>query len=89
MAFNWKEFISLADYLKTQTLSGDLRESANRTAVSRIYFAAHHLAAQYAQKSKKPLILMHKGADHWAVINYFNDYTKIQKVAIYLKDLYK
>lgn len=49
MAFDWKEFLGLAIELTGRTGSGYSAEAADRTAVSRAYYAAFCWARNYAE----------------------------------------
>lgn len=46
MAFNWGDYLTLAKQIQSTT--GSLQEAAQRTAVSRAYYAAYGHARQYA-----------------------------------------
>ncbi len=48
MAFDWREFLRLARALANRTGSGYSAEAADRTAVSRAYYAAYCWARNYA-----------------------------------------
>jgi hypothetical protein len=48
MSFDWKQFLNLALYLQSVKPAGFCKESAQRTAVSRTYFAAYGYATNYA-----------------------------------------
>jgi SH3-like domain-containing protein len=92
MPFNWEEFIALAKYLNNQTssgtLSGDLRESADRTAVSRIFFAAHHLAKNYIVIVKKDNRAFQNGTSEYGAVNsYFKRSGYKSPIYKYLTDL--
>ena len=49
MAFDWREFLGLARALTGRTGSGYSAEAADRTAVSRAYYAAFCWARNYAE----------------------------------------
>ena len=48
MAFDWKEFLKLAKFLKNCDDESVTREACLRSAVSRVYFAAYGHALDYA-----------------------------------------
>ncbi len=49
MAFDWCEFLHFAQATQGQSGVGYSAEAANRTAISRAYYASFHIALQYAQ----------------------------------------
>jgi len=49
MLFDWKEFLELAKALRNSAGSGYSVEAANRTAVSRAYYAAFCWTRNYAE----------------------------------------
>ncbi|MHC1689059.1 MAG: HEPN domain-containing protein [Methanothrix sp.] len=49
MAFNWIEYLDLAQYLRGKIEVSYSEESAKRAAISRAYYAAFCLARNYAQ----------------------------------------
>jgi uncharacterized protein (UPF0332 family) len=53
MPFNWKHFLTVADYLRTNSdnISQIDREAAFRTAISRAYYAAYNTAKDYAENN--------------------------------------
>lgn len=46
MTFGWKDFLSVANDFSKK----DLGEAYNRTGISRAYYAAYHVAADYANE---------------------------------------
>ena len=70
MAFDWKEYLSLAQNLQDQTHSGFSQEAAFRCAISRAYYAAFCHARNYARDRHgfKP---DYKPEDHFRVREYF------------------
>jgi hypothetical protein len=49
MAFDWREYLALAQWLQTNTPSGMTREGACRCGISRAYYAAFGYAIAYAR----------------------------------------
>jgi hypothetical protein len=49
MAFDWREYFILAQWLQTNTPAGVSQEGAYRCAVSRAYYAAFCYARNYAR----------------------------------------
>jgi hypothetical protein len=49
MAFDWKEYLALAQHLQGQSTSGFSQEAVLRCAVSRAYYAAFCHARNYAR----------------------------------------
>ncbi len=70
MPFDWKEFLELARNLAGQTGTGYSKEAADRTSVSRAYYAAFCYARNYAEKHLgfKP---QRTAADHQRLKNHF------------------
>jgi hypothetical protein len=48
MAFDWREYLTLAQWLEANTPPGMSQEAAQRCAISRAYFAAYGYALNYA-----------------------------------------
>lgn len=70
MAFNWKEFFALAQYLKTCNGTGFSTEATLRTAIGRIYFTAYALARDFAV-SRHQFVLRRSADDHASLIRHF------------------
>jgi uncharacterized protein (UPF0332 family) len=71
MAFNWKDYLSLAYLLKNLSkLIFHRKESICRSAVSRAYYAAFCHARNYA-RDKEGLKLTGKVTDHGIVKDHF------------------
>lgn len=49
MAFNWKEYLNLAQFLQNQSGNSFTQEAAFRCGVSRAYYAAFCYARNYAR----------------------------------------
>jgi hypothetical protein len=49
MAFDWREYFALAQWLQTNTPPGMTREGAHRSAIGRAYYAAFGYARDYAR----------------------------------------
>ena len=48
MAFDWREYLALSQWLQANTPPGMSQEAAHRCAISRAYFAAYGYALHYA-----------------------------------------
>ena len=48
MAFDWREYLALSQWLQANTPPGMSQEAAHRCAISRAYFAAYGYALNYA-----------------------------------------
>jgi uncharacterized protein (UPF0332 family) len=86
MAFDWQDYFKLAQILRQNPVVG-LDEASKRTVVSRAYYAAFHIASNYALNSKHPPTLEFIGSDHRLIIAFFRQNTKIPSVANLLSDL--
>jgi uncharacterized protein (UPF0332 family) len=53
MEFNWQSFLDLAKKLKVlgDTSSGEMKEAAWRTAVSRAYYSVYNIAVEYLRRN--------------------------------------
>ncbi|MBU0567742.1 HEPN domain-containing protein [bacterium] len=72
MAFNWKEYLNLAQFLQRQTGKGLTQEAAFRCAVSRAYYAAFCYARNYA-RDRQRFSPTSKPDDHRLVREHFRD----------------
>lgn len=70
MQFDWKEFLELARDLARRTGAGYSKEAADRTSVSRAYYAAFCYARNYAEKLLG-FIPKHTAEDHQRLKNHF------------------
>jgi len=85
MAFNWADYLSLAQFLQAQSNPGVSQEAFFRCAVSRAYYAAFCHARNYA-RDRHGLMPRYNGDDHSLVRRHFQ--TRREKgVAGKLEDL--
>lgn len=70
MAFDWKEYLALAQFLQQLSATSVNQEAALRSAVSRAYFAAFGHARNYA-RDRHGLSLTYTGDDHSLVRRHF------------------
>ncbi len=63
MAFEWQDYFTLAQALQQSPVAG-LDEASKRTVVSRAYYAAHHIASNFARKSTHPPVFQSNSEDH-------------------------
>src|SRR5689334_22275585 len=70
MPFDWQEYLSLAASIIAQMSTAYSREAAERSAVSRAYYAAFCHARNYAQQHLN-YAPAHSGADHWRIRDHF------------------
>jgi hypothetical protein len=70
MAFDWSEYLTLAQHLQTQGYSGFSQEAAFRCAVSRAYYAAFCHARNYA-RDRQGFAPTYTAQDHELVRNHF------------------
>ncbi len=70
MAFDWREYLSLATALRGQSGEGYSVEACDRTAVSRAYYSAFRTALNYAQ-TEQGFIPKRDASDHARVARHF------------------
>lgn len=85
MAFDWKEYFDLAQYLQGKSGVGFSGEAANRSAVSRAYYAAFCHARNYA-RDKESFLPTGTSRDHTAVREHFRSRGRVD-IADNLDDL--
>lgn len=85
MAFNWKEYLSLAYFLEGLSEANFSQEAAFRSAISRAYYAAFCYARNYAH-DHEDFLPTGSPADHRLVRNHFREKGKIN-IASDLEDL--
>lgn len=89
MPFAWKEFLELARDLSMRTVSGYSKEAAERTSVSRAYYAAFCHARNYATANLK-FEPRRTGEDHRLLREHFRRLGEAQaEVGEALDDLRK
>jgi hypothetical protein len=69
MAFDWGQYLKLAEFLKDKGEAGFNEEASARCAVGRAYYAAFCHARDVAQKNG--LVLRRTGEDHTSVRDYY------------------
>ncbi|MCS7159393.1 MAG: hypothetical protein RMJ19_02880 [Gemmatales bacterium] len=69
MTFNWREYLELARAIQGQCGPGYSQEAADRTAISRAYYAAFGTVREYARRrlGYQP---SRKSAEHGQLITY-------------------
>ena len=72
MAFDWKEYLDLARFLRVEGGRNITQEAAFRCTVSRAYYAAFCHARNYA-RDLQGFSPAYKGKDHWLVRKHFSD----------------
>jgi uncharacterized protein (UPF0332 family) len=70
MSFNWVDFLTLADALVRDPNSPGPEEASLRSAISRAYYAAFHVARNFG-RDRGEFIPTGTGQDHWLVMNHF------------------
>jgi uncharacterized protein (UPF0332 family) len=87
MAFNWHEYLVLAQFLQSNgsNLGQVTQESAYRSAVSRAYYAAFCHSREYALHNYR-FILQMTSADHNLVREEFRK-RRLYRISDILKDL--
>lgn len=69
-AFNWQQFLTLAEELHTSQIINLPKEASERSAISRAYYAAFHAALDFAEdKGYNPKFT---GDDHADVREYID-----------------
>lgn len=87
--FDWREFLSLAKFLQSSRAHSVSLEAADRSAVSRAYYAAfcyirNHAETNFGFRREK------KGADHWRLREHLGRQGPIWKeIADKLGDLHE
>ena len=70
MTFDWREYLTLAENLYTNSHYFPNQEACFRVAISRAYYAAFCTARNYAKKYDR-LILRKTGEDHRIVKDHY------------------
>jgi len=89
MSFDWADFLTLADALVRDPNSPGPEEASLRSAISRAYYAAFHVARNLG-RDRGEFTLTETGRDHWLVKHHFmssSDRTR-QKIGLDLDRLY-
>lgn len=89
MSFDWADFLTFADALVRDPKSPGPEEASLRSAISRAYYAAFHVARNFGW-DRREFTLTGTGHDHWLVMNYFRsspDRTR-RKIGVDLDRLY-
>ena len=68
MSFEWKNYHKLADHIKDGINRVD-KEACQRSAVSRVYYAAHCKSRNY-HRGRGTFIPKNTGEDHMGLINH-------------------
>ena len=71
MTFDWREYLTLAENLYTNSHNFPNQEACFRVAISRAYYAAFCTARNYAKKYDH-LILRKTGEDHRIVKDHYS-----------------
>ena len=69
MSFNWADYLELARNLYASPTTSGREEAALRSATSRAYYAAFHLALEFARAES--YLPYHTGDDHQSLVKYF------------------
>lgn len=69
MSFNWADYLDLAKNLYASPTTPGPEEASFRSATSRAYYAALHLAAERAQA--EGFVPSYSGDDHQGISRYF------------------
>ncbi len=85
MAFDWREYFNLAQFLANNAGSRINKEAAYRSAISRVYYAAYCHARNYA-RDKQGFSPSGSPQDHSRIRNHFKQRGRID-IASYLDDL--
>ena len=89
MSFDWVDFLTLADALVHDPNSPGPEEASLRSAISRAYYAAFHVARNFG-RDRGEFTPTETGQDHWLVKRHFissSDRTR-QKIGLDLDRLY-
>ncbi|NOX63893.1 MAG: DNA-binding protein [Chloroflexi bacterium] len=71
MSFDWTDYLKLAKKLLDAGHGSDVAEASYRSATSRAYYAAYHVASIFAQT--EGYIPYGSGDDHQGVARYFRE----------------
>jgi uncharacterized protein (UPF0332 family) len=71
MPFDWREFLALAQEIKSRSALSYSAEASGRTAVSRAYYAAFCHARNYAERHMR-FHPTRKGRDHYLLRNHLS-----------------
>ena len=70
MSWDWADFLDLAQGLYAKPKELGPEDASYRTAISRAYYAAFHLAMDFAVENEC-FVPTGSGDDHWAVRSHF------------------
>lgn len=70
MSFDWADFLTLADALVRDPNLPGPEEASLRSAISRAYYAAFHIARNFG-RDRREFTPTGTGRDHWLVMNHF------------------
>ena len=89
MSFNWTDFLTLADALVRDPNSPGPEEASLRSAISRAYYAAFHVARNFG-RDRGEFTPTETGRDHWLVKHHFmsSSVRTRQKIGLDLDRLY-
>jgi uncharacterized protein (UPF0332 family) len=76
MSFEWLDYLGLA-----RTLAGDAGEACHRSAISRAYYAAFHVARRYVSRTQPDFSPKKAGEDHFHVWDRLKKSVKRQERA--------
>jgi uncharacterized protein (UPF0332 family) len=84
MSFDWEDFVTIAEYLEINPDCPE--EAAQRSAVSRAYYAAYCIARNLAEASGK-IELQGSADDHREVMDFYDSIPNLMQVATYLREM--
>lgn len=70
MSFDWREYLTLAQFLHENGIAGCSKEASERAAISRAYYSAFCHARNYAS-NKLGFAPQGSGRDHQLLISHF------------------
>ena len=73
MSYNWNSFLELAKELKNGAEDAEIKDARLRTAISRAYYCAFHLARNFLRDVEADQGLTNDGYDHIYVKEKFKD----------------
>ena len=78
LKFNWKRYLSLAEYLLESMEENEDDESKDRCGISRAYYAAFHRAGKFLRAINQTVDIYQSGS-HENIIKVFEDFGRKNK----------
>ncbi len=84
MSFDWREYLTLAQFLHENGIAGCSKEASERVAISRAYYSAFCHARNYA--STKLGFIKGRGNDHQLLIIHFGVVEQVNSALVGVAD---